>query len=255
MFKGFYTLTSGMLTQQRKLNTISNNMANVATPGYKKDVLATRTFEEVLAHRTGSIDKRSPAELASVTMIRTPDEFVTNFEQGITEETRRPFDVALLGDGFFEIQTPEGDFVYTRNGSFTLDDEGYLYLQHIGRVMGQDGLPILLGTDKIRFDAHATILSTEDNNAPIAALRVVAFADNSLLEKAGEGMFDAANAGAGVNVVAPRTMGGALERSNVNPGEEMVAMITSQRGLQSASQILKMMDQIMQRAANDIGRL
>ena len=91
-----------MLTQQRKLNTISNNMANVATPGYKKDVLATRTFEEVLAHRTGSIDKRDPTELASVTMIRTPDELVTNFEQGALDMTGRPLDVALLGEGFFD---------------------------------------------------------------------------------------------------------------------------------------------------------
>ncbi|MCL1809349.1 MAG: flagellar hook-basal body complex protein, partial [Clostridiales bacterium] len=130
MFRGFYTLTSDMLTQQRKLNIVSNNIANVATPGFKKDVLTTTTFMEALAYRTGSVDKNHPASLnGDVAMMRVADEKITDYEQGQFDTTGRPFDVALIGPGFFEVRTPQGESVYTRNGSFTLDEEGYLYLQ------------------------------------------------------------------------------------------------------------------------------
>jgi len=254
MFKGFYGLTSGMLTQQRKLNTISNNMANASTPGYKKDVLTTTTFGEVLAHRTGSVDKNNPVQLGNVTMIRTVDELVTNYEQGILETTGRPLDAALIGEGFFEVETPTQGLVYTRNGSFTLDDEGYLYLQHIGRVMGQNGLPIRLMTDKVRIEPDGLITSEQNGNY-LARLQVADFNDYSQLVKVGEGMFQNADAANMFEVETPQMMGKALERSNISMMDEMVSMISSQRALQSASQILKMYDQLMNKAANDIGRI
>jgi len=253
MFRGFYTLTSDMLTQQRRLNVISNNMANAATPGFKKDAIMTTTFGEALAYRTGSIDKRNPAPLGNVTMMRVVDEKITDYEQGNFDTTGRPLDVALAGPGFFEIQTPGGGTVYTRNGSFTLDEEGYLYLQHIGRVSGSDGGPIMLGTDKVEFKWDGTI--TYADGTVLDRLRIVDFLDYYPLEKTGEGMFlneDAANM---VELNMPDVRWKMLERSNVNAMDEMVAMITSQRALQSASQILKMYDMIMSKAANDIGRL
>ena len=78
MFKGFYMATSGMLTQSRVLNTISNNMANASTPGYKADVMTTTTFEDVLIHRTGNRDKSVYTPMNTSSMIRTVDELVTN---------------------------------------------------------------------------------------------------------------------------------------------------------------------------------
>jgi len=254
MFRGFYTLTSDMLTQQRRLNVISNNMANVATPGFKKDSIMSSTFAEALAYRTGSIDKSSQTPLSDVAMMRVVDEKITNYDQGAFDVTGRPLDVAIAGGGFFEIRTPGGEPVYTRNGSFTLDEEGYLYLQHIGRVAGADGGPIMLNTDKIEFKQDGAIVRTEDG-ARLGKLRVVDFADYYLLEKTGEGMF---TNGGDANVIEadmPDVRWKMLERSNVNSMDEMVAMITSQRAIQSAGQILKMYDMIMSKAANDIGRL
>ena len=253
MFRGFYTLTSNMLTQQRKLNIISNNMANVATPGFKRDNLMTTTFEEALAYRTGSVNKNHPAPLGNVAMMRVPDERTTNYEQGSFDTTGRPLDAGLIGDGFFVVRTPAGEDVYTRNGSFTLDEEGYLYLQHIGRVIGDDGEPIFLGTDKIQFQRDGTIVFQESNDV-FGRLRIVSFTDFYPVEKMGEGMF-VADAGNVFDVGLPTVMGGMLERSNVSAMDEMVAMITSQRSIQSASQIIKMYDLIMGKAANDIGRV
>jgi len=243
-----------MLTQQRRLNIISNNMSNVSTPGFKKDSLMTTTFQEALAIRTGSVDKNGKTPLGDVAMMRVPDEKITNYEQGNFDVTGRPLDVAIAGEGFFVIQTPDGGNVYTRNGSFTLDDEGYLYLQHIGRVLGDDSEPIMLRTDKVLFERDGTILYAE-NGVFMGRLGVVGVEDYYRLEKTGEGMFindDPANI---AQLQMPDVRGKMLERSNVNAMEEMVAMITSQRSLQSASQILKMYDTIMGKAANEIGRI
>jgi flagellar basal-body rod protein FlgG len=254
MFRGFYTLTSDMLTQQRRLNVISNNMANAATPGFKKDSLMTTTFAEALAYRTGSIDKSDQTPLSTIAMMRVADEKITSYEQGGFDTTGRPLDVAIAGEGFFVIQTPGGENVYTRNGSFTLDEEGYLFLQHIGRVAGADGNPIMLATDKIEFKWDGTIVHA-DSQTPMGKLAVVGFTDYYPLEKTGEGMFlneDPANV---YEMDMPDVRWRMLERSNVNAMDEMVAMITSQRAIQSASQIIKMYDMIMSKAANEIGRL
>lgn len=251
MLKGFYNLTSGMLTQQSKLDTISNNMSNVSTPGYKKDVLTSRTFKEELLYRTGNVDKSNPFALASTSKIRVPDEVVTNFEQGSFDETGRTFDFALASDGFFQIQTDQG-VRYTRNGSFTLDDQGYLYSQPAGRVSGQQGA-IFLGTDKFTVDQQGRI--TLDDGTVIDQIQVVAFNDNQQLIKSGEGLFqnpDPANARAAETPVFKWKM---LERSNVAAADEMSEMILSQRAIQSNAQILKMYDVIMDKIASDIGRV
>lgn len=260
MYRGFYTLTSSMMTQQVNLNTISDNMANASTPGYKKHTLATTTFEEVLIDRIGNRDKSSQQELNNIAYIRVPDETVVNYEQGAMDQTGRVFDFALQSDGFFEVETPDGQRLYTRNGSFTLDDEGYLFMQHIGRVMGvisesdeeAEIGPLLLGTDNINVSRDG-VITTEDGQR-IGRLRVADFADYTQLQKTAEGMFtnpNADNLQEGSGIIAWKM----LERSNVTAIDEMVAMIQSQRALQSASQILKMYDQLMDSAANNIGRI
>lgn len=251
MLKGFYNLTSGMLTQQHRLDTISNNISNVSTPGYKKDVLTSVTFREELTSRTGSVDKSNPTGLATTSKIRVPDEVVTDFEQGGFDDTGRPFDFALTTDGFFQIQTADG-VRYTRNGNFTLDAEGYLYAQPAGRVSGTNG-PILLGTDEFSVDSDGTI-KLEDGTV-VDQIQVVGFNDYQQLIKSGEGLFqnpNPANAVAQENPVMKWKM---LERSNVSAADEMVDMMASQRAIQSGSQILKMYDVIMDRITTDIGRV
>jgi len=243
-----------MITQERRLNVISNNLSNVSTPGFKRDELITTTFHEALIHRTGSIDKADPAPLSTVAMMRVADERMIDFSQGSFDLTGRNLDVAIIGEGFFEIETPAGDRVFTRNGSFTLDGEGYLFLQHVGRVIGDNGEPIHLRTDRLSFESDGSI--AHESGGVIGRLGITAFADLSLLDRAGaEGMFTNPEAGNAVAVDFPTLRGHTLERSNVIAIEEMTAMMTSQRSLQAASQVIRTYDQIMQRAANDIGTL
>ena len=126
MFQGFYNLSSQMLTQNRSLNVISNNMANVSTAGFKSDRLISSNFRNEIISRIGNKEK-SPVAIGKMSDIRSAVSTVTDYSGGGYAVSGNPFDMALTGDGFFVVQTPEGE-VYTRNGSFSLDEEGYLTL-------------------------------------------------------------------------------------------------------------------------------
>ena len=127
MYQGFYNLTSGMLTQTRNLNVISNNMVNIQTAGYKRDKMVSTTFQEEMLYRTGKRYKDNKEPMATTSKIRTADRTYVNYEQGSFDVTDGIYDFALGGEGFFCIDTPTG-VRYTRNGSFSVDDEGYLTL-------------------------------------------------------------------------------------------------------------------------------
>ena len=157
MFQGYYDLASNMITQNRNLNVISNNMANVSTPGYKADKLIESTFREEMIYR---YDQQGKTQVGTVSRMNIADERVTNYAEGGLRETGGALDVGLTGDGFFAVQTNNG-VVYTRNGSFNLDDERYLVLPGIGRVLGTDGAPIQLPTDAVGIDKQGNITSED----------------------------------------------------------------------------------------------
>lgn len=252
MYKGFYTLTSGMLSQQRNLNVVSNNMVNFSTPGFKKDTFLSGTFQEEMLSRVGNKNRANPTQMGTTTsMMRAPQETVTNFTQGGFLETEQPLDFALSQNGFFQVQTDNG-LIYTRNGSFEIDDEGYLNLPRMGRVLGTNG-PIQFNSDDIMVNEEGTILENNGNGyVPVDNFAIVDFADYATLAKVGEGMFQS---NAQANNVQSAVVWKTLERSNVEPMEEMSVMLQSQRALQSASQVLKMYDQLLSKATTEIGRV
>lgn len=252
MFKGFYDLTSGMLTQSRNLDVIGNNMSNTATPGYKMDRYADTTFDEVMRSRIGNKHKGNPVPLGTTTSYITAlDEVRTVHTAGGLETTNLPLDFAIEGNGYFSVQTPT-ERIYTRNGSFMLDDQGYLYLAGQGRVLNQNGQAIFLGTDQIKGNPDGTIV-TEDGRT-LGQIGVFGFANPAAdLQKTGEGMFTAVGQPQAANGF--RIHHKMIERSNIDLVQQMADMITCQRALQSASQLTKMYDQIMTKTATEIGRL
>lgn len=238
MFQGFYDLTSNMITQNRNLNIISNNMSNVSTPGFKMDRLMQSTFRDEMIYR---YDKYGKTVVGAVSRMNVGDERVTDYTEGGVRETGASMDVGLIGSGFFEIQTDNG-MVYTRNGSFNLDDQGYLILPGFGRVQGTNG-PIRLTTDEITVDEQGNITAT-DSGQYFGRLRIVDFTDyGQQLTKVTGGVF-AANAQPQAAPLATRTMQKMLEDSNVSMAEEMTSMMSGQRVLQSSAQLLKMYDQL-----------
>lgn len=264
MYQGFYNLASGMLTQSRNLNVISNNMVNIQTPGYKRDKMVSTTFQEEMLYRTGKRYKEDPEPLATTSKIRTAERTYVNYEQGSFDVTDGIFDFALADRGFFCIDTPMG-VRYTRNGSFAVDSEGYLSLNGMGRVQGTDGQPIRIDNENFTVDGRGTIRVTETSSGggedeetttetrEMGTLRVVDFEDYEQLHKEDYGLY---STGQGAqDVENPSIVWQSLEKSNVDMVEEMVSMMTSQRALQSAAQVLKMYDQVMNKAATDVGRL
>ena len=250
MMKGFYNLTSGMASQQNRLNVVANNMTNISTAGYKAEHYTDRTFDEVMVSRIGNIDKSHYQTMETYqSHILAPDHLYTDFIQGSLEETNLPLDFAIQGEGFFAIQTVDG-VAYTRAGSFTLDNEGHLCLSELGRVLDREGNPIQLPTDKLDVDAQGN-LSTQGGEY-LATLGVFMFPDNGELERTPYGLFTGEGAQLNDQVVIHHKW---VERSNVNMIKEMVNMMTTQRALQSAAQLSKIYDQVINRAVNDIGRL
>jgi len=250
MLKGFYNLTSGMLSQGHRLDVVANNMTNISTAGYKAEQYTDRTFDEVMAVRIGNKNKARYQELPTYQAhILAPDHLYTNYDQGAPEETDLPLDFAIVGEGFFAIDTGDG-VAYTRAGSFTLDNEGYLCLSELGRVLDPQGNPIQLPTDKLTADSRGN-LSTEDGEY-LGSLGVYTFEDNGELERTPYGLFTGEGAQVNPDAVIYHKY---VERSNVDMVKEFVNMMTTQRALQSAAQMSKIYDQIITRAVNDIGRM
>ena len=249
MFKGFYNLTSGMYTHQQNLNVVGNNLVNVSTPGYKESRYTASTFDDVMYARVGNVQKVY-TDIGRQSYIRANSEIYVNQDQGIPEPTNIPLDFAIYGEGFFAVQGEDGQVSYTRSGSFSLDDEGYLCFPGQGRVLDPQGNSILLATDKIESDTWGNIFS--ENGAQLGQLGVYTFPDLDQLEYNDQGMFTGAGAEAMDN---PFIYWKYLERSNVDMIRQMTEMLTCQRSLQSAAQVTEMYDEVMGHAASDIGRM
>lgn len=235
MFQGYYDLASNMITQNRNMNIISNNISNVSTPGYKEDRLMESTFREEMIYR---YDQYGKTPVGTVSRMNIADERVTDYSEGGLRETGSPLDVGLTGNGFFVIQTNNG-LVYTRNGSFNLDDERYLVLPGIGRVQGTNG-PIRLTTDEVGIDSQGNI-TTENGLQNFGQLQIVDFADYNQLTKITGGVFRAAGAPQASTAKVTQRY---TEYSNVNMAEQMTRMMSGQRVLQGSAQILKIYDQL-----------
>lgn len=257
MVKGFYNLTSGMLTQRRTLDVISTNMSNVSTIGYKADTLLSSTFDEALMSRTGNEDKAHPEGLGDTSMARIPRETVTNFDIGNLRPSNSPLDFAIITDGFFQVQSENGEVRYTRNGSFNIDERGYLCTQDGDLVLGENGpmqvyypdSETQLNAEQISVDQAGNVTDSEGNF--VDKFAIVTFADTAQLVKQ-DGFFTGGGEALGIEATIRQRY---LEASNVEPVKEMVRMIESERHLQSMAQVLKMYDQMISKAATDIGRI
>ena len=249
MFKGFYNLTSGMLTQGRKLDVVSNNMSNVATTGFKQDRFTNSTFDQVMWSRVGNKHKEY-IDIGEQSYITAPSQMYTDFSQSSFDDTGMPLDFAIEGEGYFAVETDNGR-IYTRAGDFMLDDEGYLCIPRRGRVLDVNGNEMLIVTDRIESDGYGGIY-TEDG-AFLGRLGVYAFEDDeAALEKNEYGQFVT---DVEPQMVQPRILHGMLERSNVDLVKEMVEMMSTQRALQSAAQMSKIYDQVIQKGVSSIGQL
>ena len=250
MFKGFYNLTSGMLTQGKVLDVIANNMTNAATAGFKTDRYTFSTFQDVMWERVGNMDRKY-TDLGNQSWITAPSKLYTDYEQGAIEETGQPLDFAIEGDGFFALETADGERVYTRNGNFSLDDEGYLWLSGFGRVLNANGETMRIVTDQINGDSSGNLFT--ENGGYLGTIGVFAFEDNGELVKNNYGFFVSQNEGERTTDVTIHQKW--VERANIDLVQQMTNMITAERAYQSAAEVTKIYDDVMRKSTEDVGRL
>lgn len=245
MLQGFYSAASGMMMQQHGLNVIANNMANAETPGFKTNRLLSTTFEQTLLNRIEGGQKNGIGSGSPIRIVREVSDMYTN--GGVTE-TGRPFDMAVTGTGFFNVQAEDGQTYLTRNGQFDLDEEGYLILRGQGRVLGTGGA-LRLTTSNIKVDGTGTITNAE-TGANLGQLRITEPAnEDAEITQFKNGMYQVTG-GEVVNAPNPEVLQGGLENSNVNISNEMTEMMMAQRNFASASQMLKMIDATYAKAVN-----
>lgn len=245
MLQGFYTAASGMFQQQRGLNVISHNLANVQTPGFKASRLLSTTYEQTFLARlekynTGRIGTGDPARIVE----EVPDMFTAG---GVTE-TDRPFDFAITGDGFFNVQGENGQIYLTRDGQFDLDEEGYLVLRDRGRVLGAGGAPLQIGSSDILVDENGAI-TTASTGAAVGTMAITLPPEGSQIEQNANGLFTSTG-GVGAQVGEPKLIQGGYENSNVNLTDELTTMMQAQRNFSTASQALQMIDTTYAKAVN-----
>lgn len=252
MVRGLYTAATGMMVERGKMDVLTNNIVNADTTGYKSDELITSSFKSEILKRIND---------PNVSIVGTPvgkysfgshvDELVTNFEQGTIEDTDRNTDLALCGDGFFVIETPEGER-YTRSGNFDVDAQGYLVTADGNYVLGKNGR-IHVGNDQFSVAEDGTVTGGQ---ATSDQLRLVSFADTKELRKQGNNLYYIYGRGANpVAATACKVRQGAQEVSNVGAADSMVDMLTLYRKYEACQKAVRTNDESLELAVTKLGRL
>jgi len=249
MIRGLYTAAAGMKAEAARQEAITNNMANIETAGFKKDLAVLRSARERAVVRIGDGEGLPAGRpvIGSLGKGALVDRFYTLHEQGGLRETGAAFDLALEGEGFFVVETPGGPR-YTRNGAFSLDAGRYLIDNHGHWVLGTEGR-LQVAAGEIQIDAAGRVMS---NGVQQGQLRLVSFADRDGLQKEGDNLF-AAEAGLAQQPFNGQVRQGFLESSNVEALAEMVKMLAAQRAYETSQRVLLAQDELLGKAVNEVG--
>ncbi len=254
MIRGWYISASGMNAQQNRLDAISNNLANVDTTGFKRDVPVSKSFSDLLIRRTKADGVyETPFGSADVAPIVgklglgvETNELYTDFEQGSFKSTETSTDMALGGKGFFVVQTPDGER-FTRNGNFLLGKEGILLTKEGYPVLGENG-PIQVKDNKFFVNEDGIVFNREDNEI-VDRLKVVRFDNERYLKKQGSSMWVETEISGPYHVAEgaerPRLLQSYTETSNVNVVNEMVQMIEVNRAYEANQKAVQTEDSMM----------
>lgn len=238
-----YQAAAAMNAQAQWQEVIANNLAASSVPGFKKDDL---TFSGVDAGwmKSQGMDGNQQFQMPTTKM-------GINFTPGEVRYTGNPLDVAIEGKGFFEVQTPDGQLAYTRDGQFSLNSEGQVVTKDGYLVMGESG-PIQADLNQgvdLAFSSSGAASQGPENRG---RLKVVDFNDPQLLERAG-GYFYAGAPGLEVQPVDEVTVRpSSVEAANTSPMSEMTSLITSMRLFETNSRLLQMEDQHLAQTLHDL---
>ncbi|MGM0898376.1 MAG: flagellar hook-basal body protein [Bacillota bacterium] len=267
MFRGLYTATSGMMSQNRNQQILTNNLSNSNTPGFKNDESAIRSFPQQLIKAQNA---NQPAPIGRLSTGVYVQEAIPSFLQGPLRETGHATDFALVDDNLpadaetgernnllFAVETEGGDVRYTRNGQFTVDAEGFLATSFGQRVLGDNLQPVQVGDTGFSVQSNGAITRTDGSDA--GSLWIGATDDAAQLTKQGHNLLawagDDADAPALAEDAQRFVKQGFIEQSNVDLTRTMTEMMTAYRGFESNQKVIQAYDRSMEKAVNEIGRV
>lgn len=244
MNSGMYAAVSGNLAAMRRLDIISNNLANVNTAGFKKDKMS---FEGLLA---GAVNPPAVPQGTTADPILQKENVYIDYSSGPISQTGNPLDLALDGDGFFAVTTPDGT-AYTRQGNFRMSADGTLVTSDGYPVLGQGGAIRIQG-NRVEIDAKGLV--TVDGT-PAGTISLVDFEKPYNLTKVGSTLFVPADQQEARQSGTTQVRQGHLEGSNVESISEMVQMIETNRYFEACQRVIRGYDDMAAKAANDLGKL
>lgn len=246
MIESLYIAETGMNSQQKLIEIISNNIANVNTPGFKGTNV---NFVDLV--------NQSNNNGASQGVGVDAGKVFTNFSTGSLKQTGNPFDLAINGSGFLAIDQSNGEQVYTRAGRISIDKDGFLTSSQGLRL--SDNIQIPPDATELTFTASGSVLTRIDGDPQlieVGQIKLVNFSNTQGLKQVGHNLFLATEDAGNMNIDKPGESGtgqiiqGFTELSNVSMNEEMVNLMLAQRGYQLNARIIQTSDQIMETINN-----
>ena len=257
MLRALYSAAAGMESQQMNLDNISNNLANVNSTGFKKSKLE---FQDLLYQTTRAAGSQQGGgnQLPSSLQIgqgSIPIATQRVFTNGQLTQTGENLDIAIQGDGFFQVQMPDGSLAYTRDGALQTDSSG--------RIVTADGYPVAggfqpvpAGTTNITITSSGAVTYTTSSGATNSQLQLARFTNSGGLEAQGQNLYKETSASGPAELGDPGQSGfgqlqqGYLELSNVSVVTEMVNLILAQRAYEVNSKAVQAADEMMQESNN-----
>lgn len=240
MTNALVAAVQSMQGDMQYLETISQNMANIATTGYKRAIPMADAFGAAMQHANHAMTGQAASPATTL-------HSVIDLSTGPIKQTGKPLDIAITGEGYFELNTPDGP-AFSRAGDFRLDNAGRLVSQSGFAVQGMGG-DILLNGPNATIDHAGHIVQDGEN---IAQIKVVKFPANTVLTKTAAGLLRPVES-QHAEEVAPELQVGYLENSNVTPMREMVSMMETTRHFEAAQKLFQGYDDMLGTAIQKLG--
>ncbi|MEJ6006848.1 flagellar basal-body rod protein FlgG [Paucibacter sp. AS339] len=256
MMRSLHISKTGMEAQQTQLDTISNNLANVSTNGYKR---SHAIFEDLIYQNLRQSGANSTEQTQMPTGLQLglgvrPVATARIYSQGNLQQTTNNLDMAIKGNGFFQVQMPDGTTAYTRDGSFQLDAAGQIVTNNGYTVL--PGITVPPTAQSLTIGNDGTVSITVAGSATpqtLGQVQLANFVNPAGLDPKGQNLFAETAASGTPSTGAPTANGmgaiqqGYVETSNVNVVEELVAMIQTQRAYEMNSKAIQTSDQMLQK--------
>ncbi|OLO42310.1 flagellar biosynthesis protein FlgC [Alkalihalophilus pseudofirmus] len=272
MLRGIYGSAAAMIAQQQRQEMLTNNLANVNTPGFKADQASLRSFPNMLiqAMDTSNLKPGTSHYVGSLATGSYLQERTPNFLQGDLQQTDNNTDLALLqgtvpvnedgrqGALFFTTQNGDSEVRYTRNGNLAVNGQGFLVNSQGFYMLNTAGQPIQVGNEGFRVDREGFVFT--DDDVPVGQMQVVLAEDPMLLVKEGDGLLRLTEGGAlptaiGNGQVTYQIQQGFIERSNVDSSQTMTEMMSAYRSFEANQKVLQAYDRSLEKAVNEVGRI